>query len=127
MPLVSGRLTFALVVLVAVALGDAFGDEGDDFGVIAVERIEGVGHDIVLRWATRGGGNAVDDFFVGFVVEVLVAEHSNTTLRDCEGLLAVMYHLRCKGRWLTGNSQIAEECVSVGRFESFSQVQVDEF
>lgn len=83
MPFVRRGLALPLVVLVAVAFGDAFGDERDDFGVVAVKRVEGVCHDIVLSGPPRSSGDAVDDLFVGFVVKVLVAKNSNTALRNC--------------------------------------------
>ena len=83
-PFVSGGLAFRLVGLVAVALGDALGDEGDDFGVVAVEWVEGVCHDVVLGGAAGSSGDAVDDFLVCLVVEVLIAEYGNTTLGNCD-------------------------------------------
>ena len=79
-PFVGGGLALLGVGLVAVAFGDALGDQGDDFGVVVVEGVEGVCHDVVFGGAAGGGGDAVDDFFVGFVVEVLVAEYGDTTL-----------------------------------------------
>ena len=82
-PLVRGGLALLGVGLVAVALGDALRDQRDDFGVVAVERVERVGHDVVLGGAAGGGGDAVDDFLVAFVVEVLVTEHGDTTLGNC--------------------------------------------
>ena len=85
MPFVGGGLAFFGVGLVAVALGDAFGDERDDFGVVAVEGVEGVGHDVVVGGAAGGGGDAVDDFFVGFVVEVLVAEDGDAAFGNWSG------------------------------------------
>ncbi len=83
-PFVRGGLALLRVGLVAVAFGDALRDQGDDLGVIAVERVERVGHDIVLGWAAGSGGNAVDDFLVGFIVEVLITEHGDTTLGNCD-------------------------------------------
>lgn len=79
-----GGLPLLRVGLVAVAFGDALWDQSDDFGVITVERVECVGHDIVLGWTARCGRNAINDFLVGFVVEMLIAEYGDTTLGDCD-------------------------------------------
>ena len=83
-PFVRGRLALLRVGLVAVAFGDALRDQSDDFGVIAVERVERVCHDIVLGGTTGSSGNAVYDFFVGFIVEVLITEYGNATLGNCD-------------------------------------------
>ena len=47
MPFVGGGLAFFRVGLVAVAFGDALGDQGDHLRVVVVEGVEGVGHDVV--------------------------------------------------------------------------------
>ena len=101
-PFVSGGLAFLGVGLVAVAFGDALGDQGDDFGVVAVEGVERVGHDVVLGRAAGRGGDAVDDFLVGFIVEVLVTEYGDTTLGDCEMELSFWCHFnrRIRTYWL---------------------------
>ena len=84
MPFVRRGLALLLVGLVAVAFGDALRDQGDDFGIVAVEWIERVGHHVVFGWAAGSSGDAVDDFLVGFIVEVLVPEYGYTTLGDCD-------------------------------------------
>ena len=80
-------LALLLVGLVAVAFGDALRDQGDDFGIVAVERVERVRHHVVLGWAAGSSGDAVDDFLVGFIVEVLVPKYGYTTLGDCDAVV----------------------------------------
>ena len=62
MPFVRGGLALFMIGLVAVAFGYSLWDQGDYFGVVAVEGVQGVCHYVVVGWAAGGGGDAVDDF-----------------------------------------------------------------
>lgn len=88
-PLVGALLALLGVGLVAVSLGNALRNERDHLGIVAIKRVEGIGHDVVLSRASRGDGDAVDDLLVGFIVEVLISEHCNTTLGDWDKCLVM--------------------------------------